>query len=191
MGASDSWTSADLELLPDNGKRYEIIDGGLYVSKPTHFRHQHACGEILMRLDRWSQQTRLGYANFGVGIVFSDTDDVVADVIWASRERLNQILGADGHLHAAPELVAEVLMPGRETERRDCEAKLKLYSRRGVGEYWIVNWEAQKIDVFRRESARLKFVATLRASDKLTSPLLPGFECEVREILNDPLRKLR
>lgn len=38
------WTSADLEVLPDDGKRYEIIDGELYVSTQPHWQHQFACG---------------------------------------------------------------------------------------------------------------------------------------------------
>ena len=40
------WTSADLAVLPDDGKRYEIIDGELYISRQPHWHHQRACGKI-------------------------------------------------------------------------------------------------------------------------------------------------
>jgi len=70
---------------------------------------------------------------------FSESDNVIPDVVWASNERLERLLDEAGHLTAAPELVVEVLSPGKKNERRDREAKLKLYSVQGVHEYWIVN----------------------------------------------------
>jgi len=75
-----------------------------------------------------------------------------------------------------------VLSPGSENERRDKVAKLKLYSTRGVQEYWIVNWQTQQIEAYRREQAALKLVATLFVNDELTTPLLPGFVCVVGQL---------
>jgi hypothetical protein len=46
MSTTTRWTSADLESLPDDGNRYEIIDGELYMSKQPHFYHQDVCGEL-------------------------------------------------------------------------------------------------------------------------------------------------
>ena len=100
-------------------------------------------------------------------------------MIWISHTRRATALGPDGHLHAAPELVVEILSPGTTNERRDREAKLKLYSRRGVLEYWIVDWRTQQVEAYRREELALRLVATLYTTDTLTSPLLPGFSCEV------------
>jgi Uma2 family endonuclease len=88
----------------------------------------------------------------------------------------------DGKLHAAPELAIEVVSKGWHNERRDREVKLKLYSRRGVSEYWILDWMSKKVEVFRRQNAELKLVTTLYVSDKLETPLLPEFSCEVSEI---------
>jgi len=51
-----------------------------------------------------------------------------------------------------------------------------LYSQRGVREYWIVEWRTKRLEVYRREQAALKLVATLLAEDELTSPLLPAFK---------------
>ena len=55
----------------------------------------------------------------------------------------------------------------------------KCYSRRDVVEYWIVDWRAQRVEVYRREELVLRLVATLYPADTLTSPLLPGFACQV------------
>ena len=116
------------------------------------------------------------------GIIFSDADNVIPDVVWASNERLAALLDEAGHLTDAPELIIEVLSPGTENKRRDSELKLKLYSIRGVQEYWIADWQKQEIQVYRREETTLQLIATLFTNDELTSPLLPGFTCLVAKI---------
>jgi Uma2 family endonuclease len=93
--------------------------------------------------------------------------------------------GAFGKLHAAPELVVEVLSPGSSNAARDREIKLKLYSRRGVLEYWIVNWQERSMEIYRRENAVLKLQSTLYENNTLQSPHLPGFDCQVSEIFAD------
>jgi Uma2 family endonuclease len=116
------------------------------------------------------------------GIVFAESDHVIPDVVWATHERLARWLDDAGHLTAAPELVVEALSPGMLNERRDREAKLKLYSIRGVLEYWIVNFREQCIEVYHRENAALKLAATLYSQDEITSPILPGFSCLVSKL---------
>ena len=176
------WTTADLELLPDNGNRYEIIDGELFVTRAPHWKHQQTFGRIYAAVDAWSQSTGLGEATISPGIIFSDADNVIPDVVWASKERLAVLLDEAGHLTAAPELIVEVLSAGVEQERRDREAKLKLYSVRGVQEYWLVDWRKQQVEVYRREKATLRLIATLFSQDELTCPLLPSFSCSVAQI---------
>jgi Uma2 family endonuclease len=180
------FTSADLLLMPDDGKRYEIIEGELYVSKQPNWHHQYACTQLLWALQDWNKQTGLGVANNAPGLIFADDDDVAPDVIWVSHERLSSILGEDGKLHAAPELVIEVSSPGWENQQRDRQTKLKLYSRRGVQEYWIVDWQQQTVELYRRSGFRLKLIATLLRTDKLTSPLLPGFSLQVTDLMMKP-----
>ncbi|MEH2433944.1 MAG: Uma2 family endonuclease [Nostoc sp.] len=176
------WTSADLELLPDNGNRYEIIDGELFVTRAPHWGHQKASGNIYAELRTWSFSTGLGEAVPTPGIIFTDADNVIPDVVWVSKERLAILLDNEGHLTGAPELVVEVLSPGVQNERRDREVKLKLYASRGVQEYWILNWQLQQVEVYRREKAVLKLVATLFVTDDLSSPLLPNFVCTVARL---------
>ncbi|MBW4557777.1 MAG: Uma2 family endonuclease [Trichormus sp. ATA11-4-KO1] len=173
------WTTADLELFPDNGNRYEIIDGELFVTRVPHWKHQKACVRISTALDIWSQTNGRGEVVTAPGIIFGDNDNVIPDVVWASHERLTELLDEAGHLTAAPELVVEVLSFGVENEKRDRELKLKLYSTRGVREYWIVDWRKQQVEVYRREQASLKLVATLFKGDELNSPILPNFTCAI------------
>lgn len=176
------WTTADLVIFEgDRSNRYEIIDGELFVTRAPDWKHQAVCINIGTVLKLWSDQSDLGQAAISPGIVFSESDNVIPDVVWASHERLERLLDEAGHLTAAPELVVEVLSPGKTNERRDREAKLKLYSVRGVLEYWIVNFKEQVVEVYRRENAVLNLVATLYSEDRLTSPALPEFDCLVSQ----------
>jgi Uma2 family endonuclease len=179
------WTSQDLELLPDDGKRYEIVDGELYMSRQPHWHHQFVAGQVWEVLQHWSRQTKAGMANLAPGVIFANDDDVAPDVVWISRERLATAFQPDGKLHSAPELVVEVLSPGTINAARDREAKLKLYSRHGVLEYWIVNWQERSVEIYRREEGILKIHSTLYENDVLRSPHLPGFSYQVSQIFAD------
>lgn len=176
------YTSADLEFMPDDGKRYEIIEGELYVSKQPTTEHQYACTRLCRFLDEWNDQANQGVVLVAPGLIFAEDDDVVPDVIWISRERLAHAIDQAGHLHVAPELAIEVLSLGVVNERRDRQIKLKLYSRRGVQEYWIVDGMRKQVEVYRREQGALMLVATLYAQDTLQTPLLPGFTCPIARL---------
>ncbi len=180
------FTSADLLLLADDNKRYEIIEGELFVSRSPTFDHQFACTHLSHHLVEWNLKSQLGEVVIAPGLVFADDDDVAPDLVWISNERLEGALDESRHFRVAPELVVEVLSPGKANEERDRKAKLKLYSRRGVQEYWIVDWITQQVEVYRRARRRLRLVETLLQKDKITSPLLPGFDCQVSSLFFTP-----
>lgn len=125
----------------------------------------------------------MGQPNISPGIIFSDGDEVIPNVVWRSNERLKVLMDDAGHLTGAPELVVEVLSPGVKNERRDKQAKLKFYAAQGVREYWIADYQAQQVAVYRREVGTLHLSMTLLVEDTITSPLLPGFACAVRRFL--------
>lgn len=179
---TEKFTSADLALMPDDGKRREIIEGELYVSRAPGFEHQYTCGRLSRFLDEWNDQSSLGVVVAAPGLVFAEDDDVIPDVIWIGLERFERGRDEAGHFIIAPELVIEVLSPGKPNKERDRQAKLKLYSRRGVQEYWIVDWMAQQVEVYRLERDGLKQTVTLLLGDSIESPLLPGFSCPVRSL---------
>lgn len=182
------WTVDDVELLPDDGSRYEIIDGELYVSKQPDMQHQLVGTRIASLLDLWSLQTQLGFVVGTPGIIFTNDNAVVPDVVWISNERYAAALQADGKFHSCPELVIEILSPGLENRRRDRETKRKLYSRRGAEEYWIVNWQERRLEVYLRENAVLTLDRTLAENDVLETALLPGFHCKIGEFFTNILR---
>jgi len=183
-GQVTRWTIADLELLSqEEGKRYEIIEGDLFVSTQPHWYHQKTGGRIFSALDQWASENDQGEAVEAPGVIFDEENAVAPDVVWVSKERLPHVLGEDGKLHDAPDLAVEVLSPGVRNTRRDREAKLRLYATRGVREYWIADWQGKSLQIYRREGAALKLAATLFPEDELTSSLLPGFKVKVARLL--------
>lgn len=177
------FTTKDLEAMPRiEGVRYEIVDGELYVSTAPHMRHQYAADELRLALRAARELSASGLTYTGAGLVLPDDQNVIPDLVWISHERFAGGLDAAGHLTVAPELVVEVLAPGSSNELRDREIKLDLYSRIGVDEYWIVDWRAQLVEVYRRLGKGLQRVVTLTGDASLTSPLLPGFACPISNL---------
>ena len=187
MSTAFRFTIEDLEHMPRvEGARYELIGGELYVSTQPHWAHQFASGRVYAALDSWSRQTGAGRANVAPGLVFTREDAVAPDLVWVRRERLTAVVGSDGKLHAAPDLVVEVLSPGAANQRRDLEDKLQLYSAYEVPEYWIVDWRNRSVRVYRLAEGELRLVATLTGDDTITSPLLPGFACPLGDLWDVP-----
>ena len=186
MSTELRFTIHDLELFPQDGCRYEIIDGELYVSSQPHWRHQSTSDQFAFALHAWDNETGQGVVVSAPRVIFASDEAVAPDLIWISRERFDLVVGDDGKFHSAPDLVIEILSPGSENAQRDREIKLKLYSRRGVREYWIVDWPSSTVLVYRRDQAALHLMATLIGDDTLTSPLLPGFTQRVGDICAAP-----
>jgi Uma2 family endonuclease len=181
--ASLRWTIHDLEAYDlQEGKRYEIIEGELFVSTQPHLEHQRICRRLTVELSNWADRDGGGEVFPAPGVIFDVENAVAPDLVWVSAERLPVIEGEDGKLHDAPDLAIEVLSPGTANTRRDRDAKLRLYSLRGVREYWIVDWPTKSVQVFRHKDGALKLAATLLADDELTSPLLSGFSLPVARL---------
>lgn len=173
------WTIEDLDGLPENGNRYEVIDGELFVTRAPHWKHQSVAGRAYSKLLIWSEESGLGEPVMAPGVIFSESNAVIPDVVWVRNERLDSLLDEAGHLTGSPDLVIEVLSKSKQDKERDRKTKLKLYSAQGVLEYWILDRERRAIEIYRRDAGVLTLTLTLYAEDSLTSPLLPDFSCSI------------
>ncbi len=122
-------TNADLEAMPEDGNRYEVIDGELYVSSAPGYIHQIVLINLAMAIGIYLREHPIGRVLPGVGVIFDDYNGVIPDLIFVTNERLRKTL-AGGRFHAAPEIVIEILSPGKSNERRDRHVKRSLYSAR-------------------------------------------------------------
>ena len=140
-------TWQDVQQLPDDGNRYEAIEGDLYVTPAPTLRHQTISYRLLRELARLLVDPGLGRVWYApVGVWFPATDEgVQPDLLFVSNERRG-ILAPEG-LRGAPDLVVEILSP--TTASRDRGVKRRLYERQGVAEYWIVDPDLEAVDVWR------------------------------------------
>ena len=172
-------TNADLEAMPEDGNRYEVIDGELYVSSAPGYIHQKILIKIVAAFLEYLGRHPIGEILPGVGVIFDDYSGVIPDLVFVTREQIGKTLEG-GRFHAAPEIVIEILSPGAFNERRDRHVKRSLYAARGVAEYWIVDPENRSVELHcRNEAGDLVFVNNIRESDELTSALLSGLRVPV------------
>ena len=172
-------TNADLECLPDDGNRYELIEGEIYMSTAPDLIHQRTARKILVTFDKYLEQNPIGEILFGVGVILSNYDGVIPDLVYLSNERRDEIATGE-RIYGAPTLAIEILSPGNQNRERDRKLKLKLYARFGVEEYWIVDPRERSIEVYRREGETLKLFTTFVSDETITTPLLQGFASAVK-----------
>lgn len=150
------WTVDDLADLPDDGQRYEIIDGELFVTPSPSLRHQEAIAELHVLLREYLTRERVGHAYFApADVIFSPTRAVQPDllVLPLVHGRRPKKFGDVGTLL----LAVEVLSPS--TARADRVAKRRMFRDEGVADYWIVDLEARTVERSTPDDPRVEVLS--------------------------------
>lgn len=176
-------TRADLDRFPDDGLRRELIDGVLYVSPKARTRHQ--------RVMLWIGRLLLNYEEAHGGTVIIDTNDDFSDVthlepdaVYVLPEHQDRIgeMGVEG----APDLVVEISSPS--TRHHDLIRKRAVYEREGVPEFWFVDLDVDRFEVYRLTGdGRYGPPLLVGRGETLTSPLLPGLALPIDDALGPPV----
>jgi Uma2 family endonuclease len=175
-------TVADLDAFPDDdGNRYELIGGELFVSRAPGIPHQGALFNLILGLGDFLKTHPVGILVPGAGAIFSDYDAVIPDLAFVRHERWDQVVTGE-KFTGAIDMVIEILSPGTQNRQRDLSAKRGLYGKYGVQEYWTVDSENREVLVLRLQEQTLEQIATLTSDDELTSPLFSGFQLNVANI---------
>lgn len=138
---------AEWEALPDDGNRYELIDGTVYVNAPPNYAQQDVVGALFLLLHPLCPRD----AKVTVGPIDFQADErnvLAPDLVVAPRAEAR-----GKRLYVPPLLVVEVASPS--TRRYDRVIKLAAYDRGGVGAYWIVDADDPSVLVFERDGGRL------------------------------------
>lgn len=172
------WTYADYAALPDDGRRYEIIDGVLYVAPSPRRAHQAANRWFVYYLTEHVQRAGLGEV-FGApfDVELSPNTVVQPDVVVVLQENASII--TDTHIVGAPDLVVEVASPG--SVGYDRRIKQDAYVRTGVREYWYADPAARTIEVLVLEGDRYSSAGVFVDRSRLLSRVLPGFPVRVEQ----------
>jgi Uma2 family endonuclease len=174
-------TIEDLDAMPDDGNRYEIIEGELFVSCAPNLMHQTVSMNLGVNIKNYLSRNPIGVVWATPGVILSKFSGVIPDLVFVSNDRRAEIASGD-RITGAPDLMIEIVSPGTENERRDRVAKRQLYGRHGVREYWVVDPYQRTVEVYVLEGQTLKLRATYSEADALASSVLPGFSCAVEEI---------
>lgn len=172
------WTYEDYLDFPDDGKRYEIVDGEVYVTPAANTRHQDLVLFVVRRIA--DHVDRHGGGRVFVSpydVVLSPTDVVQPDVLFVADAGTHQITKAN--LQGPPTLAVEVL----SDPRHDRVRKRQLYARYGVEEYWIIDPDGDRVEVYRLVEGRYPTPTLLEAGATLTTGLLPHLAIDVTELL--------
>lgn len=161
-------TYADYARLPEDGPRYELVDGVLELLAPAPGTlHQ----EILRRLVyQFEQHCReIGKFYFApIDVILSDTEVRQPDLVFVSIERLHII--TERGIAGVPDLVVEILSPS--TAKRDKGDKRQTYEKYGVPEYWIVDGANRLMEQYRLMNGRYDFPVLFGEDDVVQSPRL-------------------
>ena len=180
-------TVDDLLRLPDDGWRYEVVEGILVRMAGSGEEAATIAGNIYFALRSFVQPRRLGVVTPADGVYkFPGAETgLLPDVGFYSAARRAQIIDRRQPIPFAPELAVEVASPSQDAQAM--AAKDRRYLRGGTRLVWVVWPERQEIDVWRRGSTR-RPTATLRADDALDGDdVVPGFTLSVAAVFADPL----
>ncbi|MGC4943944.1 Uma2 family endonuclease [Kribbella sp. DT2] len=157
-------TRADLDLIPNDGHRYELVDGVLIMTPAPSWRHQLAVGKLLYRLmDVCPPELCVLTAPFDVAI--SDDTVMQPDILVAPRADFTE-----RDLPKAPLLAVEVLSPS--TRRIDTMLKFSRYEAAGCPSYWVVDTDTPSLVVWEMRDGAYAQVAKVSGDEiaRLTSP---------------------
>ncbi len=166
------WTAAHWEVLPDDGNRYEIIDGVLYMSTAPSAFHQYIIWQLVILLGAPAQQQGIAQGFFApIGVFMPGCDPVQPDFVVVRKTRQNII--RDRRIFGVPDLIIEVLSPG--SREYDEGVKLTAYATAGVPEYAVIDPAARRLRYHRLEHpGQFALPQSFNAADSLTFACLPG-----------------
>ena len=170
-----------LQLSED--KRYEIIDGDLFMVPSPNERHQHILSNIFYVLFDYVRKNKLGAVYCApFDILFSEEDIVQPDIIFVSNK--NKKIITKDNIQGTPDLLVEILSPG--TSKRDLGIKKKLYAKNGVREYWIADPAQETIEVLNLKEGEFRGksynTGVVGQTSRLSSPVIQGFDIDMKEI---------
>jgi Uma2 family endonuclease len=180
--APGEWTYQDYLNLPDDGRRYEIIEGVLYVTNAPDIDHQFTVFELARQIGNFVLDYKLGRvltAPFEIHL--SETSrPVQPDVFFIKAERWP--LPGTKFFEGAPDLIVEVLSPS--TSRTDQFIKFNAYEQAGVPEYWIANPKTRSVEVFTLSGREYAQLGEFTRNEIIKSAVLPGLAIITSSLFN-------
>jgi len=172
------FTYAEYRALPETS-RYQLVEGDLLISPGPSFRHQKLVARLFNALYNFAERRKRGdVLSAPIDVILSEENVFQPDIVFISPGR-RSIIAPEG-LRGAPDLCVEVL--SARSEEIDRTVKRLLYAKYGVEEYWIVDPEKNRVEIYRLQENASAPVRELGVTGVLTSSLFPDFSANLGEI---------
>ena len=172
-------TYADYAALPDDGRRYELIDGELVMTPAPGYVHQRVLARLFAILSRHVRAQKTGEVLFApLDVILSDATTVQPDLVYLARDRERQ--ARKRGIEGPPTLVIEGLSPTRP--EFDLEVKRELYWRHRVPHYWIVDPENRTLEGLVLGTESYATEAVFSQEDEATLSPFPDLVIPLAEI---------
>ena len=164
----------DYARLPADGKRYEVLDGELYVTPAPTPLHQRVSKRLQRRLEAFFEDGGLGEVfNAPIDLILGEHDIVQPDLLIVGNPAQITQRAVEG----APLLVVEILSPS--TRSQDRGVKMRRYAELAVAHYWIVDPDAERIECLRLEGSAYRIVTEASVPETLSHPDWPGLSVDL------------
>ncbi len=171
-------TYEDYCQLPDDGKRHELLEGEHYVTPSPTIRHQRISMNLVRALDSFVRTRGSGEVfTAPLDVILSRHDVAQPDLLFVSAERRELLRD---WVRGAPDVVVEIL--SESTRNRDLGLKRRIYRRRGVKEYWIVDPDTEAVTVWTFPDGGSEASCTFRRGSSITTDLLRGLALPVDKV---------
>ncbi len=173
------YTVDDYLSLPDDGQHFQLVEGELLVNPAPILRHQDASRNLLVALHLFVTENRLGIMyDAPVGVRLAQDTVLEPDLVFVSADR-RKILG-EKLIEGAPDLVVEIISPS--TRKLDQVRKREIYGRHNVLEYWIVDPEVERVEIYVLEGATLVLKEVVEKGELRSLAVLLGFAMPLADV---------
>jgi len=162
---------ADLERAPEDGRRYELYDGEVFVVPAPLLKHQWAQHRVAEILYRYAADHGGVPGQAPLDVAFSDYDVLQPDVVYFTSAHAH-FIDPSRVIRHSPDLCVEVLSPS--TAATDRGKKMQMFARYQVPEYWIVDPDAETIEIYELRSGTYELMVKASGDMAITSTRLPG-----------------
>ncbi len=158
-------------------KRYELLEGELFMVPSPSYYHQKVLRELFRFLDSYVRGKELGEVCLSpLDVVLSNENLLQPDIFFISKENMSII--KEDSIRGAPDLVIEILSPS--SGYREREVKKKIYAKYGVKEYWLVDTKKKRVEVFALPENLNKPI--IFEKEISTTPLFSGLNIDLRSV---------
>ncbi|MHB8879399.1 MAG: Uma2 family endonuclease [Myxococcaceae bacterium] len=165
--------------LPNDGKRYQILDGELDVTPAPSPRHQKISRKLQVILMRALEETGLGEVyNAPIDVILDKHNVIQPDLVFIRKERMEMV--GPKNIQGVPDLLVEILSPS--TRRTDVLVKSRIYASFGVPSYWIVDPDLDRLELFRLEAGTYVSAGLYSSPAVVTPAEFPGLEIPLAKV---------